>query len=151
MCVHRPSQTPKTVHPPFSAMYSTASLFRGAPSATRCLCGISILGISSPSTLVPYLVYLALLRCLVSCMNELSSNLSTVFLVRLAYGNVSEVVVPILKVSTRGRRVTSGPARVGYSSTIVKKNVYLNKNGTFSFSSLLCALATINNPLRCVF
>lgn len=38
-------------------------------------------------------------RCLVSCMDELSTNLGTVFLVRLAYGNVSEVVFPILKVS----------------------------------------------------
>lgn len=37
-------------------------------------------------------------RCLVSCMNELSTNLGTVFLARLAVGNLSEVLLPILKV-----------------------------------------------------
>lgn len=40
-------------------------------------------------------------RCLVSCMNELSTNLGTVFLARLVVGNLSEVVLPILKVHTR--------------------------------------------------
>lgn len=32
-------------------------------------------------------------------MNELSTNLGTVFLARLAVGNLSEVLIPILKVS----------------------------------------------------
>ncbi|CAM9104726.1 unnamed protein product [Ectocarpus sp. 13 AM-2016] len=60
------------------------------------------------------LVYIAFIKefigspCLVSCMNELSTNLSTVFLARLAVGNLSEVVLPILKARRRQREETMG-------------------------------------------
>ncbi|CAM9511241.1 unnamed protein product [Hapterophycus canaliculatus] len=49
------------------------------------------------------LVYIAFIKelvgdpCLGSCMSELSTNLGTVFLARLAVGNLAEVVLPILK------------------------------------------------------
>lgn len=36
-----------------------------------------------------------------SCMNELSTNLGTVFLARLVVGNVGEVLLPIIKVWSR--------------------------------------------------
>ncbi|CAB1106693.1 unnamed protein product [Ectocarpus sp. CCAP 1310/34] len=60
------------------------------------------------------LVYIAFIKefigspCLVSCMNELSTNLSTVFLARLAVGNLSEVILPILKARRRQREETMG-------------------------------------------
>ncbi|CAM9468938.1 unnamed protein product [Pylaiella littoralis] len=60
------------------------------------------------------LAYIAFIKgligqpCLVSCMNELSTNLGTVFLVRLACGNLSEVVSPILKERRKQREETMG-------------------------------------------
>lgn len=53
-------------------------------------------------------------------MNELSTNLGTVFLMRLACGNLAEVVLPILKVHIHTTLIISdntGRARTGYPNS----------------------------------
>jgi hypothetical protein len=65
------------------------------------------------------LVYIAFVKplrqesCIRSCMSELSTNLGTIFLTRLAMGNVVEVVVPLVKgrAKERAERAGADPER----------------------------------------
>ncbi|CAM9434451.1 unnamed protein product [Discosporangium mesarthrocarpum] len=86
------------------------------------------------------LVYIAFIKeqmgqkCLVSCMSELSTNMGSLFLARLAIGNIGEVVLPVLKARKKEKEERTGADPERTFSTAEKefiKETYDVMLGTF--------------------